>query len=47
MLLLLLLLLLLYTSKTAIGKEHTHTQPFYGAVLDFVRDYPGEPGPER
>jgi len=24
----------------------THAQPFYGS-LDFVRDYPGEPVPER
>jgi len=26
-------------------KTHSHTQPFYGS-LDFVRDNPGEPGPE-
>ena len=25
---------------------HTHTQPFYGSV-EFVRDNPGEPVPER
>ena len=25
---------------------HTHTQPFYGFV-EFVRDNPGEPVPER
>ena len=25
---------------------HTHTQPFYGSI-DFVRDNPGEPVPEK
>jgi len=27
------------------SSSNTHIQPFYGP-LDFVRDYPGEPGPE-
>jgi len=40
---------------TAIRKQshththtHTHTQTHrFTALLDFVRDYPGEPAPER
>jgi len=27
--------------------EHTHTHNCFTALLDFVRDYPGEPAPER
>jgi len=30
----------------ACTHAHTHKQPFM-ALLDFVRDYPGEPAPER
>jgi len=26
---------------------HTHTHNRFTALLDFVRDYPGEPAPER
>jgi len=26
---------------------HTHTHNRFMALLDFVRDYPGEPAPER
>jgi len=35
--------------STAIGIEpetHTHTHNSFTALLDFVRDYPGEPAPE-
>ena len=26
---------------------HTHTHNHFTALVDFVRDYPGEPAPER
>jgi len=32
---------------TQIKHTHTHTLPRFMALLDFVRNYPSEPAPER